>query len=132
MSRGTVDERFWAKVDKGPDCWLWTASRFATGHGQFRHRKKNQQAHRVAWELTYGYAPPSMLRLTCGNLQCVRPDHHVLADRKVGPRSLVRTAEKRFAAMVEKGPDWWEWTGSTSGGGYGQFSAIVQPPWVSL
>jgi hypothetical protein len=118
-------ERFWLKVVKGPDCWLWTAARFRTGTGEFRFGQKMQQAHRVAWELTYGYAPPAMLRSTCGNLQCVRPDHHVGADRRGGPINLARTAEKRFEAMVEKGPDCWQWIGSTTGGGYGQFSAPV-------
>ena len=47
----------------------------------------------LAWELTYGHVPPAMLRSTCGNLQCVRPDHHVGADRRGGPINLARTAE---------------------------------------
>lgn len=118
-------DRFWSKVDRGPGCWLWTASRVGSGHGQFRVGRKMQQAHRVAWELTHGYAPAGRLRSTCGNLQCVRPDRHVVADLRGGPRSLAKTAEKRFEAMVEKGPGCWEWTGSTAGGGYGQFSVMV-------
>ena len=125
MSRSTVDERFWSKVVKEPSCWRWTAARFSTGTGQFRVGQKMRQAHRVAWELTYGSPPPALLRSTCGNLQCVRPDHHVPVDRMGGATNLARTADKRFDAMVEKGPGCWQWTGSTTRLGYGQFSVMT-------
>jgi HNH endonuclease len=125
VSLSTTEERFWSKVDKGPECWLWTAARFRTGTGQFRVGQKMRQAHRVAWELTYGSPPPALLRSTCGNLLCVRPDHHVLADRMGGAANLARTADKRFDAMVEKGPGCWQWTGSTTRLGCGQFSVMT-------
>ena len=125
MSRSTVDERFWSKVVKEPSCWRWTAARFSTGTGQFRVGQKMRQAHRVAWELTYGSPPPALLRSTCGNLQCVRPEHHVPADRMGGATNLARTVDKRFDAMVEKGPGCWQWTGSTTRMGYGQFGVMV-------
>ena len=125
MTRSTVDERFWSKVAKGPHCWLWTAARFGTGTGQFRVGHTMRQAHRVAWELTYGSPPPALLRSTCGNLRCVRPNHHVPADRMGGATNLARTADKRFDAMVEKGPGCWQWTGSTTRMGYGQFSVMT-------
>ena len=28
-------ERFWSKVDKSGDCWLWTASCARSGYGQY-------------------------------------------------------------------------------------------------
>jgi len=84
-----------------------------------------QQAHRVAWELTYGAPPSALLRSTCGNLQCVRPDHRVAVDQMGGASNLARTADKRFETMVEKGPDCWQWTGSTTRLGYGQFSVTT-------
>ena len=72
-----------------------------------------RQAHRIAWELTYGSPPAGLLRTTCGNLRCVGPDHHVVVDRKVGPANRARTPDKRFESMVSLGPDGWLWTGST-------------------
>jgi DNA-binding CsgD family transcriptional regulator len=93
---------------------------FRTGRGQFRIGARNRQAHRVAWELTFGSSPHGLLRSKCGNLQCVRPDHQVVVDRKVGARNLARTPVKRFEAMVHKGPDCWLWVGSCVDG-YGQF-----------
>jgi hypothetical protein len=119
-------ERFWSNVAKGPDCWLWTASVTGIGRGQYRVGLKIEQAHRVAWELTYGGPPSGMLRSKCGDLRCVRPDHQVVADRKVGPKSLARPACRRFEAMVRTGPDCWMWTGSTNRLGYGQF-CVVSP-----
>jgi HNH endonuclease len=121
----TVEERFWSKVDKHPRaCWLWTASTFKNGRGQFRVGVRNQQAHRVAWELTLHAPPIGLLRSTCGNLLCVRPDHQVVVDRKVGATNLARTPFKRFEAMVRKGPQCWDWIGSTVDG-YGQFGFQV-------
>ena len=121
----TLERRFWSKVDKHPGaCWLWTGSTFRSGHGQFRVGLKNEQAHRVAWELTHGSPPSGFLRSGCGNLQCVRPDHHFVTDRKMGADNVARTPVKRFEAMVRKGPDCWEWAGSTVDG-YGQFHVQV-------
>ena len=117
--------RFWSKVDKTPGCWLWVASTFRDGRGQFRVGSKNRQAHLVAWELTFGSPPAGLLRTDCGNLRCVRPDHQALVDRKVGPINRARTTVKRFNAMVKDGPGCWLWLGSTDRLGYGQFSATA-------
>jgi hypothetical protein len=73
---------------QGPDGWLWPASTFRTSRGRFRIRSKNEQAHCVAWQLTRGAPPSGVLRSRCGNLRCVGPDHHVVADRYVGPTNL--------------------------------------------
>ena len=125
VSQATVDRRFWSKVDKGAECWLWRASTFRTGRGQFRIGGLNRPAHRVAWELTIGSSPQGILRSGCGNLLCVRPEHQVVAEKRVGPTNLARTADRRFEDMVLAGPDCWQWTGSITRLGYGQFSATT-------
>ena len=33
--RGAVDTRFWAKVDRTGNCWLWVGKRTARGYGLF-------------------------------------------------------------------------------------------------
>jgi hypothetical protein len=58
VTPSTNTERFWSKVSKGPACWLWAASTFKNGRGQFRLGVRNQQARRVAWELPF-HAPRS-------------------------------------------------------------------------
>ena len=55
---GTIEERFWPKVDRrGPEeCWEWKAGRVAGGYGAFNPGKRglSRLAHRVAWELLNG------------------------------------------------------------------------------
>jgi hypothetical protein len=75
----TAPRRFWAKVDKTGDCWLWTARLSRDGYGQFRTGgvgTPNARAHRVAWALAYGAIPEGLLVLhRCDNPRCVRPEH---------------------------------------------------------
>jgi hypothetical protein len=71
------EERFWARVDKGGDCWEWTGAKTA-GYGEVRYPAKvgNELTHRVAWELTNGPIPAGMWVLhKCDNRPCVNPGH---------------------------------------------------------
>jgi hypothetical protein len=71
-------ERFWSKVDKSGDCWIWTACRKSSGadYGLFYFDGRTQTTHRVVWQLTYGpIADGLVVRHRCDNPPCVRPDH---------------------------------------------------------
>jgi hypothetical protein len=71
-----VPFRFWPKVDKSGDCWLWTAEIARSGYGRFRLDGRRQYAHRIAYELTNGPIPDGlMIDHLCHNLACVNPDH---------------------------------------------------------
>ena len=78
--RVTLRGRFWRKVERGAECWLWTGAKRPDGGGVVSIRKQPRAAHRVAWELTYG-APPARRPILhkCGNNGCVRPEHLALA-----------------------------------------------------
>ena len=71
--------RFWSKVDKSGDCWLWKAGMRPTGYGQFYFEGTMQPANRVVWKLTHGPIPPGFL--VCHNCPngdnraCVNPAH---------------------------------------------------------
>ncbi len=69
-------ERFWSKVEKSPDCWLWKAAT-ASGYGTFRGPDGLMiGAHRMSYILAYGAIPDGLQVLhTCDNKLCVRPDH---------------------------------------------------------
>lgn len=72
-------ERFWAKVDKTGDCWIWAASKFVAGYGAWKKSLGERQllAHRVSFFLTKGYLPKKGLVLDhlCGRRECVNPAH---------------------------------------------------------
>lgn len=76
--RGTVQERFWAKVDRrSPDeCWAWLASRCSDGYGTFRVGERIAGAHRVAYEMLVGPIPDGLeLDHLCSLRECVNPAH---------------------------------------------------------
>jgi hypothetical protein len=73
-------DRFWPKVKKTKGCWLWMSCRNRQGYGQINvGNKKRVEAHRVAYELTYGPIPDGkVVRHKCDNPRCCRPDHLLL------------------------------------------------------
>ena len=69
-------DRFLKKVDKSGECWLWTASKFPNGYGQFQFKGRPHGAHRISFMMFKGEIPPDLLIChTCDNPQCVNPDH---------------------------------------------------------
>ena len=76
MKTKSIDERFWSKVNKTGDCWLWTGVRVGIGYGQIYLNGKKTPAHRVSWLLHHGIIPNGLLVLhKCDNPPCVNPNH---------------------------------------------------------
>ena len=72
----TLEQRFWSKIRKTPDCWVWTAVTDSNGYGLIRVDGRMRSTHRVAWELTNEPIPDGMfLDHRCGNPLCVNPAH---------------------------------------------------------
>lgn len=75
------EPRFWSKVDKADDCWIWRGHHGRFGYGLFtwapsRGVSKVRAAHRVAYELLKGPIPDGLvLDHLCRNPPCVNPDH---------------------------------------------------------
>src|SRR3974390_1834498 len=66
--------RFWAKVHKTDECWLWTASVNQKGYGQFLVNQRPVLAHRYSYFLATGIDPGSDCVLHCCDVQpCVGP-----------------------------------------------------------
>jgi hypothetical protein len=50
-----TQERFWSKVDKSGDCWLWRGN-CVDGYGRFYDGRRNRIASQVAWEIVAAVA----------------------------------------------------------------------------
>lgn len=72
-------ETFWSHIKIIPltGCWEWSGPWWSNGYGLVRRGRRNEGAHRVAWELTHGQEiPEGMLVLhSCDNPPCIYPGH---------------------------------------------------------
>lgn len=68
-------KRFWSKVDKTSDCWVWTSA-LNKGYGAFSIKNHSEQAHRLAYIFIKGDIPEGLsLDHLCRNRACVNPEH---------------------------------------------------------
>lgn len=72
----TTIQRFWSRVDKSGQCWIWTRGKSRNGYGRFRLKGKIIYAHRFAFEITYGTVLPGLhICHKCDNPPCCNPKH---------------------------------------------------------
>ena len=95
--------RFWNKTKKQKSgCWEWTGSKFKSGYGQVRIKRKLARAHRIAWELVNGPIPKGMCVLhRCDNPPCVNPDHLFLGTQSENMQDMVEK-DRRGLTMLQK------------------------------
>lgn len=71
-----AEDRFWAKVDRSGECWLWTATANTAGYGRFWHDGKLGYAHRWSYEHHHRpLLPKEAVDHLCRRPACVNPDH---------------------------------------------------------
>lgn len=79
--------RFWSKVDRTGDCWVWTGARHRYGHLTVDGRSYN--AHKFSYLIHKGAVPRGrVVRHTCDNPLCVCPDHLVLGSQSDNVRDM--------------------------------------------
>lgn len=76
----TLATRFWDKVEKTDECWLWTGRVGSTGYGRItvtaNGRAQDENAHRVSFRLAGHSTPPGFhVCHHCDTPLCVNPDH---------------------------------------------------------
>ena len=70
------EDRFWSKVDKQGDCWIWTATRNSGGYGRARMKGRRYLTHRLVYMWLVGPIPDELHVLhRCDNPPCCNPDH---------------------------------------------------------
>lgn len=104
MSRKTLSERFWAKVEKTETCWLWQAAKDGRGYGKIQtgtlEHPRYEQAHRVAWRLAFGDAGNEHVLHRCDVKLCVRPDHLFTGSPADNAADMASKDRSRFGVLA--------------------------------
>lgn len=92
----TLADRFWSKVDKTGDCWLWMGCIDSKGYGSIGIKTRTARVHRVSWELCRGTIPKGLFVLhTCDNRPCVNPDRLFLGTNTDNMKDMVLKGRAR-------------------------------------
>jgi hypothetical protein len=101
----TPQARFWAKVDKLGNCWMWRGYRSKQGYGRVTVAQKNIYAHRFAYQLLVGSIPDGLVvDHLCLNPGCVNPGHMELVSNSVNVlRGFSPTADNARVTHCPRG-----------------------------
>jgi hypothetical protein len=92
----TPQERFWGRVLKGHDCWLWQGALSSHGYGEFIYEGENWRAHKLAWFFTHGWVPDglrdmsSVIMHSCDIKRCVNPAHLTIGTQLENMQDKIR------------------------------------------
>ncbi len=80
LARYDLEQRFWSRVEKGSDCWLWSGVITPQGYGNWTWRDdgnlRTDSAHHFAFILSGRKIPDGYhLDHLCRNRRCCNPDH---------------------------------------------------------
>jgi hypothetical protein len=67
--------RFWAKVDKGVECWEWLSCKNKDGYGQFKLNGSTYSVHRISYAIVNRDPRELCVCHSCDNPSCVNPEH---------------------------------------------------------
>lgn len=92
----SAEERFWTKVDRSGECWMWTAAQDSQGYGRFWCVDRMVFAHRFAYELLVAPIPTGLvLDHLCRVKSCVNPAH-------LEPVTIAENVRRGFALIPRR------------------------------
>lgn len=92
--------RFWGRVDKSGDCWLWTGLK-THGYGSVWLAGRVMRAHRAAVLLAGGVIPPgSVVCHRCDTPACVRPEHLFVSTQRENMADMHAKGRAHFKAST--------------------------------
>lgn len=116
MTRKTVEERFWSKVDEdGPvclgrgKCWTWIAGKNPKGYGIFGviGGFGEQLAHRISYRLLVDDIPNGLLVCHhCDNPPCVNPKHLFLGTHVDNANDMVKKGRQSCRGFTGHATNW--------------------------
>lgn len=108
-AHGSLEFRFWRKVEKGDPaaCWLWQGKIERNGYGRIQQGGKGSPligAHRVSYELHHGAIPPGHVVMhSCDNPGCVNPAHLSVGLPVENTADMIGKGRKRTVAPLGTG-----------------------------
>jgi hypothetical protein len=98
--RLSVSDRFWSKVTKTEQCWLWLGAPTSSGYGAIEIEGKTISAHRYSYEYEYGSIPVGRFVLhTCDIPLCVRPSHLYSGTHKDNMRDMLERGHHKHPSQ---------------------------------
>jgi len=91
MGRMTFEQRFWSKVNKTDDCWLWTGYCNTFGHGVIGMNNKLPFVHRLSWIFAGNTIPDGhVVRHKCRSKNCLNPAHLEIGTQAENMADMIR------------------------------------------
>lgn len=110
-------ERFWNRVDRSGDCWVWTGEVNNHGYGRFAlwHDGKRSRifAHRLSLAL-HGASlrKGDVVMHHCDNPPCVNPDHLAIGTQRDNIHDCMAKGRLDISGL----PLGWAWSSKNSKG----------------
>lgn len=94
--------RFWNKVNKTDNCWLWTGASSKGGYGRFKFEGKLYSPHVISYQLhNKNYDSIKFVCHKCDVPACINPQHLFLGTRSENMKDM--TTKGRFKNPVKLG-----------------------------